>query len=181
MLPAPSSSSSAISSACRSGERANACVLHAALVPLLVFVSRYSFNDVCVRARVCVCACVWVCPPQPWDRDNIKLFYQWLFTASGFIAAIIVPPFTAALSALFRYKRRNFALVWAPLLVILLTTSGMLSYIREQRSFAVLYGPEETAVCVPCVAVCGYVTAPMYCGVRRAFSCLVVRARVRVV
>lgn len=95
---------------------------------------------------------------QPWERDNVKLLYVWLFIASGFVAhhvlALTFPaPAVAPNKGAGRGKRSGSsgpsnptALALGGLLVLSMVLAGVLSYIRESQNHHVLYGVHEKDV-----------------------------------
>ena len=97
--------------------------------------------------------CVLFCS-QPWDRDNVKLFYIWLFVASGFNAVTLLRPFMAAFGDRGQQASRDkpssdsakASLFIVPTLLFLMMTTGFLSYVREAGNNHILYGRDEIAV-----------------------------------
>lgn len=91
---------------------------------------------------------------QPWDRDNVKLFYIWLFVASGFNAVTLLRPFLEALGNSGKQASRDqpasnstkASLFIVPTLLFLMMTTGILSYVREAGNNHILYGRDEIAV-----------------------------------
>jgi hypothetical protein len=109
---------------------------------------------------------------QPWERDNVKLLYVWLFVGSAFVADQVLgfalqPASTPGPRAPGPKGKRpsgSGGVGGAPLaigavLVLSMTLAGLLSYIRESQNHHVLYGRHEKAVgaaphrchvCPPC-------------------------------
>lgn len=73
---------------------------------------------------------------QPWEVDNTKVFYVWMFGASGAVAATLCKPFAASTGT----KNRNWLLKAAAVAVgASLMLSGTLCVIGETLSFSMMY------------------------------------------
>ena len=104
---------------------------------------------------------------QPWNRDNVKMFYIWLFVAAGFNALYLISPFLDALAGTADGKKsdkpappqQKAMLIVVPLALVLMTFTGFLSYVRETGHHHILYGQDEIAVRVA-QRVCFH---PMFC------------------
>jgi hypothetical protein len=87
----------------------------------------------CHVCEIAMCACV----SQPWEKDNVKLFYVWLFVGAGFMAWLMT-------TIVRKFKAAGIAV--AAVLFVLMTLSGVLALLREPNSYHVMYGRDEAAV-----------------------------------
>ncbi len=122
---------------------------------------------------------------QPWERDNVKLLYVWLFFAAGFVGSemkslvdgssplfpVHAAPATSAAPARGGRGKKGGSSVSPSALVagVLLFTmvfTGVLSYLRETQNHHVLYGKDERAVrCEPVFFLLWFVCPLGFCCV----------------